>query len=149
MFGRADHPDPEGGRAQGHDHEQKRRKGSMRLHDVLDYQARERPTAEFAVQGNCRLTYREALREVHQLAHALVGEGIQIGDRVAILAKNRLESLLLYLAASKTGVVPVPLNYRMAPPEWAYILQDAQVRLLKRVLREPYWTGHQRRVAGT
>lgn len=121
----------------------------MRLHDVLDYQARERPTAEFAVQGNCRLTYREALREVHQLAHALVGEGIQIGDRVAILAKNRLESLLLYLAASKTGVVPVPLNYRMAPPEWAYILQDAQVRLLKRVLREPYWTGHQRRVAGT
>jgi acyl-CoA synthetase (AMP-forming)/AMP-acid ligase II len=148
MFGRADHPDPEGGRAQGHDHEQKRREESMRLHDVLDYQARERPTAEFAVQGNCRLTYREALREVHQLAHALVGAGLQIGDRVAILAKNRLESLLLYFAASKTGVVPVPLNYRLAPPEWAYILQDAQVRLLKRVLREPYWTGHQRRVAG-
>jgi acyl-CoA synthetase (AMP-forming)/AMP-acid ligase II len=90
MFGRADHPDPEGGRAQEHDHEQKRRKGSMRLHDVLDYQARERPTAEFAVQGNCRLTYREALREVHQLAHALVGTGIQIGDRVAILAKRVL-----------------------------------------------------------
>jgi acyl-CoA synthetase (AMP-forming)/AMP-acid ligase II len=102
----------------------------MRLHDVLDYQARERPSAEFAVQGNRRLTYREALREVHQLAHALVSAGLQIGDRVAILAKNRLESLLLYFAASKTGVVPVPLNYRLAPPEWAYILQDAQVKLL-------------------
>jgi acyl-CoA synthetase (AMP-forming)/AMP-acid ligase II len=102
----------------------------MRLHDVLDYQARERPTAEFAVQGNRRLTYREALREVHQQAHALVSAGLQIGDRVAILAKNRLESLLLYFAASKTGAVPVPLNYRLAPPEWAYILQDAQVKLL-------------------
>jgi acyl-CoA synthetase (AMP-forming)/AMP-acid ligase II len=102
----------------------------MRLHDVLDYQARERPTAEFAVQGNPRLTYREALLEVHQLAHALVSAGLQIGDRVAILAKNRLESLLLYFAASKTGVVLVPLNYRLAPPEWAYILQDAQVKLL-------------------
>jgi len=122
MFGRADDPDPEGGRALGHDHEQKRREGSMRLHDMLDYQARERPSAEFAVQGNRRLTYREALLEVHQLAHALVSVGLQIGDRVAILAKNRLESLLLYFATSKTGVVPVPLNYRLAPPEWAYIL---------------------------
>ena len=102
----------------------------MRLHDVLDYQARERPSAEFAIQGDRRLTYREALLEVHQLAHALVSAGLQIGDRVAILAKNRLESLLLYFAASKTGVVPVPLNYRLAPPEWAYILQDAQVKLL-------------------
>ena len=58
----------------------------MRLHDVLDYQARERPSAEFAVQGNRSLTYREALLEVHQLAHALVSAGLQIGDRVAILA---------------------------------------------------------------
>jgi acyl-CoA synthetase (AMP-forming)/AMP-acid ligase II len=49
---------------------------------------------------------------------------------VAILAKSRLESLLLYFAASKTGVVPVPLNYRLATPEWAYILQDTQAKLL-------------------
>jgi acyl-CoA synthetase (AMP-forming)/AMP-acid ligase II len=55
---------------------------------------------------------------------------------VAILAKSRLESLLLYFAASKTGVVPVPLNYRLAPPEWAYILQDAQAKLL--IVAEEY-----------
>jgi acyl-CoA synthetase (AMP-forming)/AMP-acid ligase II len=102
----------------------------MRLHDVLDYQARERPTAEFAVQGDRCLTYREALREVHQLAHALVSAGLQMGDRVAILAKNRLEYIFLYFAASKAGVVPVPLNYRLTPPEWVYILQDAQVNML-------------------
>ena len=102
----------------------------MRLHDVLDYQARERPTAEFAVYGDQRLTYRDALLEVHPLAHALVGAGLQIGDRVAILSKNRLEVLLLYFAASKVGVVPVPLNYRLAPPEWSYILGDAQARLI-------------------
>ena len=102
----------------------------MRLHDVLDYHARERPTAEFAVHGDRRVTYHEALSEVHQLAHALVNEGLQIGDRVAILAKNRLEYLYFYFAASKAGVVPVPLNYRLAPPEWAYILQDAEATLL-------------------
>ena len=102
----------------------------MRLHDVLDYHARERPTTEFAVHGDRRVTYHEALSEVHQLAHALVNAGLQIGDRVAILAKNRLEYLYFYFAASKAGVVPVPLNYRLAPPEWAYILQDAEATLL-------------------
>jgi acyl-CoA synthetase (AMP-forming)/AMP-acid ligase II len=108
----------------------------MRLHDVLDYQAREHPTAEFAVQGDRCLTYREALLEVHQVAHALVSAGLRIGDRVAILAKNRLESLLLYFAAAKTGVVQVPLNYRLAPPEWGYILNDAQAKLL--IVAEEY-----------
>jgi len=43
----------------------------MRLHDYLDYQARERPEADFAVQGTRRLTYREALTEVNRLANAL------------------------------------------------------------------------------
>jgi hypothetical protein len=33
----------------------------MRLHDVLDYQARERPTAEFAVHGDRRVTYHSVL----------------------------------------------------------------------------------------
>ena len=60
----------------------------------------------------------------------MVSAGLQIGDRVGILTKNRLEFFLLYFAASKTGVVLAPLYYRLAPPEWAYILQDAQVKLL-------------------
>jgi fatty-acyl-CoA synthase len=33
--------------------------------------------------------------------------------------------VLWYYACSKAGVVPVPLNYRLAPPEWRYILDDA------------------------
>jgi acyl-coenzyme A synthetase/AMP-(fatty) acid ligase len=61
--------------------------------------------------------------------------------------------------------VPVVLNYRLSPPQWAAILADAQPRprsvdfvealprtptgkVLKRVLREPYWSGQSRRVAG-
>jgi acyl-CoA synthetase (AMP-forming)/AMP-acid ligase II len=53
-----------------------------------------------------------------------------LGDRAAIVSKNRPESLLLYFAASRVGVVPIPLNYRLAPQEWGYILQDAQAKLL-------------------
>jgi acyl-CoA synthetase (AMP-forming)/AMP-acid ligase II len=102
----------------------------MRLHDFLEYWARERPNAAFAVQGRRRLTYREALAQANRLAHACVDAGLQIGDRVAVLGKNSLEYALLYYGASKAGVVPVPLNYRLAPPEWRDIITDAQAKLL-------------------
>ncbi|MGE5305074.1 MAG: AMP-binding protein, partial [Alphaproteobacteria bacterium] len=96
----------------------------MRLHDFLDYHARERGDAAFAIQGNRKLTYREALAETNRLANALVNTGLQIGDRIAVLSKNSIEYVLLYFAASKAGVVPVHLNYRLAPPEWRYIIND-------------------------
>jgi len=102
----------------------------MRLHDFLDYRAREQPDDEFAVQGDRRLTYREARELTCRLASALVSEGLAVGDRVGFLSKNSIEFVLFYYAASRAGVVPVPLNYRLAGPEWAYILTDAGVKLL-------------------
>ncbi len=103
---------------------------NMRLHDFLDYHARERGDAEFAIQGNRRVTYREALAQTNRLANAFVSAGLQIGDRIAVLSKNSIEYVLLYFAASKAGVVPVHLNYRLAPPEWSYIINDAGAKLL-------------------
>jgi acyl-CoA synthetase (AMP-forming)/AMP-acid ligase II len=102
----------------------------MRLHDTLEYQARARPDAEFAVMGGRRLAYGEADAAANRLANALVAAGLAVGDRVAFLAHNCLEYMLFYYAASKAGVVPVPLNYRLAPPEWAYIVNDAGARML-------------------
>ena len=43
---------------------------------------------------------------------------------------NSLEYPIVYFGASKAGVVPVPLNYRLAPPEWAYIVNDSQSKML-------------------
>ena len=102
----------------------------MRLHDFLDYQARERPEAEFAVQGTRRIVYREALAHVHQLARALTKAGVAPGDRIGFLGKNSIEHVLMFFGASKAGAVPVPLNYRLAPPEWKYIVNDAGAKLL-------------------
>jgi acyl-CoA synthetase (AMP-forming)/AMP-acid ligase II len=102
----------------------------MRLHDYLDFYAREQPDVEFAVFGDRRVTYREADVEVNRLANAFASSGLQIGDRVALLSKNSIEYALLFYGASKAGVVPVPLNYRMAAPEWVYIINDAQPRML-------------------
>jgi acyl-CoA synthetase (AMP-forming)/AMP-acid ligase II len=102
----------------------------MRLHDVFDFHGREHPAMEFAVQDGRRLTYREALDAVNRHASAFVTAGVAKGDRVAILSKNSIEYGLTYLAASKAGAVLVPLNYRLAPPELVYIVNDAQAKVL-------------------
>jgi acyl-CoA synthetase (AMP-forming)/AMP-acid ligase II len=102
----------------------------MRLHDFFDYHTREHPDTEFAVEGERRLTYRQARDEGNRLANALVDAGLQVGDRAAILSKNSIEYVLLYYACSKAGVALVPLNYRLAPPEWSYILDDSQAKVL-------------------
>jgi acyl-CoA synthetase (AMP-forming)/AMP-acid ligase II len=102
----------------------------MRLHDTLDYRAREHADTDFAIQGDRRMSYAEARSATDRLANALVDEGLAVGDRVAFLSKNSIEHALFYYAASKAGAVPVPLNYRLAPPEWEFILNDSGAKLL-------------------
>lgn len=102
----------------------------MRLHDFFDFHAREQSDATFAVFEDRTLTWGEALRETHQIANALIRSGLRPGQRAGVLAKNCIEYVLFYYAAAKCGVVPVPLNYRLAPPEWAGILDDAGATFL-------------------
>jgi acyl-CoA synthetase (AMP-forming)/AMP-acid ligase II len=98
----------------------------MRLHDFFDYWAREQPGAEFAVAHGRTLTWGEAAAIADRLAGRLAAAGCEKGSRVAVLARNAPWYLLLYFAAAKAGVVLVPLNWRLAPREWAAILDDAE-----------------------
>ena len=52
-------------------------------------------------------SWRETM---YRIANALVRSGIEPGERVAVLAKNCIEYVLFYYAASKTGAVPVPFR---------------------------------------
>lgn len=102
----------------------------MLLHDYLEYFAREKPDSLFAEMEKERITYAEANRWANRLAHGFRELGLQPGDRFAYLSKNSIDMALTYYGASKVGVVPVPLNYRLAPPEWQYIIDDSQAKLV-------------------
>jgi acyl-CoA synthetase (AMP-forming)/AMP-acid ligase II len=102
----------------------------MRIFDAFDFFAREYPETDFALGGGSRLTYGAAREETNRIAQALLSAGLQTGDRVAILAKNCAEYVLLYLGAARVGVAPVPLNYRLAPPEWSFLIQDSGAKLV-------------------
>ena len=102
----------------------------MRLQDNFEYYARVHPDAFFAKCDNRSLTFGEANAAANRLANLLIAEGLKVGDRFAYLSKNSLEMSILYYAAGKAGAVPVPLNYRLAPAEWAFIINDAEAKLL-------------------
>lgn len=69
-------------------------------------------------------TWEEFNRRVNRLANALPGIGVTSGERVAVLFPNIPEFLEVLFATGKTGAIMVPLNFRLAPPELAYILDD-------------------------
>ncbi len=77
-----------------------------------------------------RLTYRSLHARVAATAAALQELGAKRGDRVAILAKNRLEHLDLLFACGRLGCLYVPLNWRLAEPELAFLLDDAEPAVL-------------------
>jgi long-chain acyl-CoA synthetase len=76
-----------------------------------------------------RLTYGELAGRVTALAGGLRAEfGVRPGDRVAVLAPNRLEIPVLVLALLSLGAVVVPLNPSAAPEDWTYILGHSGAR---------------------
>ena len=80
--------------------------------------------------GDATVTYGALLQRVERLAAQLVREGLKPDDRVALLCKNNFAFCELMMAASRTGVVLVPLNYRLALPEIEFIIQDSGARIL-------------------
>jgi acyl-CoA synthetase (AMP-forming)/AMP-acid ligase II len=76
------------------------------------------------------LTFAECDRRADQLAAALAARGVVAGDRVALLALNEVEYLEIQVAAQRLGAILVPLNYRLAVAELAFIAGDAGARLL-------------------
>ncbi len=77
-----------------------------------------------------RLTYEELDIASGRCAAVLRAHGIERGDRVGVLSGNRVELLVLFGAALRTGAVLVPLNWRLAAPELAGVLADAEPALL-------------------
>ncbi len=71
------------------------------------------------------MTYAQLDELANQFAAALSATGVGHGQRFGFLAANCFEYYAAYFGAGKAGAVIVPLNPRLAPPEWAYIVADA------------------------
>jgi acyl-CoA synthetase (AMP-forming)/AMP-acid ligase II len=77
---------------------------------------------------NRTLSFYEVNDRVNRLANALCGEGVQRGDRLAILAVDSHCYMETLLASMKLGTTYVPLNYRLAPGEIITLLEESGAR---------------------
>ena len=100
------------------------------LGEMLARNARKCPDLEGVIFRDRRIRYRELDERVNRLANALLLKGIKKGDPVGLLMQNSKEMLEIFFAAAKIGAVNVPVNIRLSPPEIAYILNNAGVKIL-------------------
>jgi len=75
-------------------------------------------------------TWNEFGDRVGRCAGALTGLGVAKGGRFAVLARNGFRQEELKWAGFWLGAVPVPVNWRLAPPEIAHILDDSEAACL-------------------
>ena len=80
------------------------------------------------IDGSRRFTYRQFQERANQLAHALLGLGVQPGDRVCILSPNSHFFLESYYGVTQIGAIIVPLNYRLTASDHEYIINHAGVK---------------------
>ena len=96
-------------------------------------QVERRPARDIAAEeagGGRRLTVGALAEDSNRLANAFVGLGLGPGDRVAYVAQNHLEYVVLEFALLKAGLVKVPLNPRFTPHELRRCIELADVRLI-------------------
>ncbi|HEY3018091.1 MAG TPA: AMP-binding protein [Gaiellaceae bacterium] len=76
-----------------------------------------------------RVTYAELDDTSERLAGSFLARGLQRGDRVATLTGNSPEHVAVFFACAKAGLILAPLSWRLAAPELAYQLADAEPAL--------------------
>ncbi|MEE2996291.1 MAG: AMP-binding protein [Pseudomonadota bacterium] len=82
------------------------------------------------VDIEAHFTWKEHMDRVRRLTAVLQDEGIGKGDRFGIICRNTWRHCELLHAGYWNGSIPVPVNYRLAPPEVRYILEDAETTQL-------------------
>ena len=69
-------------------------------------------------------------RRTKQVANGLIKDGVSVGARICYLGKNSEIYFEVLFGTAKAGAVLAPINWRLAPPEVAYILKDCQAERL-------------------
>jgi fatty-acyl-CoA synthase len=85
---------------------------------------------EAVVDGESRWTYEQFFDRCDRWSSALQRLGLKPGDRVAIISPNTHAMLESFYAVPQLGAVIVPLNYRLSPDDFAYMIEHSGSRFV-------------------
>src|SRR5216117_4074907 len=88
------------------------------------------PEREAVVDGDLRLTYGQFFDRCDRWSAALQALGVGPGDRVAYIAPNTHAQLESFYAVPQIGAVLVPVNFRLTPDDFAYIINLCGARVV-------------------
>ena len=106
--------------------------------DWIDYHSVTTPNkiAMIDLMSERRFTYKELHERAGRVAGFLKSKGIQKGDRVAYLCLNTTDVMELIFGCWRIGAVCLALNFRLTPPELAFILNDSETSMV--LVDEPF-----------
>ena len=98
--------------------------------EFLRYWAKDRPE-KLAMEGDdLRYSFAELEDATARVASALLAMGLNKGDRICWFGKNSVTYFTLFFGAARAGIVMVPVGWRLAEPEAAFIIDNAEAKLL-------------------
>src|SRR5204862_4599157 len=77
-----------------------------------------------------RITFAELDRRSNQVAQGLQAAGVGNQDHIALIDKNGPEYFEILFGGAKLNAITVAVNWRLAPTEMAYIVNDAEAKVL-------------------
>jgi acyl-CoA synthetase (AMP-forming)/AMP-acid ligase II len=92
--------------------------------------AAQRPDAVAVICEDRAMTFGQLHRESNRTAHALLAAGLKRGARVGYLGKESEYYYDIALGCAKSGIVLVPINWRLTPGEVDHVMRDSQAEML-------------------
>ncbi|WP_107312433.1 acyl-CoA ligase (AMP-forming), exosortase A system-associated [Burkholderia metallica] len=97
--------------------------------DLLEHGAQRWPQHPAYADGGGTMTYEQLARAVRRAAAALASRGVRPGERVAIYAPKRVETVVAMLAANALGAIFVPVNPQLKEAQIEHIVTDSGAAL--------------------
>lgn len=92
--------------------------------------ARRYPKRPATIDKRKTRTFAEFNERVNALVDSLKKRGLKKADKVGVLSRNNSEVIEIMFACAKGGFIYVPVNFRLAPPELRFVINDAQIQIL-------------------
>lgn len=96
----------------------------------MKHWAEDRPDRMALQEGDRRYSYADLEDRSAKVASMLLATGLQKGDRIAWIGKNSDLYFTLFYGAARAGIVMVPIGWRLAVAEWAFIANDTGAKIL-------------------
>jgi acyl-CoA synthetase (AMP-forming)/AMP-acid ligase II len=102
--------------------------GWLNLGQNLKVNAKKFPDTVALKDAGRSFTYPQLNTRVNRLAHSLLSLGLSKGDKVAVFLENSIEIVEIFLATAKTGIIIVPINFRLVSQEVEYIADNSDAK---------------------